>query len=284
MKRLRVIFWIAALVLAAPVAAQSPSSPKCRWINSGLIVNFLGRTDGYELLRGGRRITLAFFSELQGGDVLRVVARAGRLVVEEPSGSTFAVSAADGRLCVRRSSRPSKRDNFLRSIGELLTRRRDEPADDLVSRGGDPLQLAPADLAAGTALVTASVRTLAFAWNGGRAPFQVRMIAPDGAVLVAEHGIGKRLLRLSKPQSIAPGRYRVIVSDANGVEVSGAFRSIADGSSIASSESPDSAIARSAKLLAEGENRSFDAFLVLSRYRGDSGTPAELMDVLALPH
>lgn len=252
----------------------------CKAVRPGLVIGFTGQPGGYALELHGRRIPLFLYSEFRGGERVRVLAPDGRLTLQASDGGATVLNQASGAVCVSREAHASIVTNFLRNIGEQFSRRRNDSAGSLVSRGDeDALALAPADLASGTAKVGAASRRLALSWTGGRAPFTLQVKRGD-EVIVNEANLTGRLLRTRAARALVPGHYVVSVSDVTGQMASAGFIVIPDTMATEPLTSNEAALARAAALLAKGEDRMFDAMMVLSPYRDTDNTAKTLMDVL----
>ncbi len=262
---------VAALLAAAPVQAQA-----CTPLQAGVIVDFAGKSDGYELVRARASIEIAFFFEVRGGDRLQL-RRPGLVSIQRADGTIQTVTALGQLYCFEAATNVSWLNNAVRMLGELLTKERNGVGS-LITRN-EMLMLAPSTLAQRHARVAPGERGFALAWNAGTAPFAVEMNGPDGRQLVAEDKIEARLLRLRLPLGLAPGSYQLRVRDARGALAQGGF-TVEAGLLLPAAATPEQAMAAAGALLAQGPERAYDALLVLAPYRRQSESVSELMNLI----
>jgi hypothetical protein len=262
------------LVSSGSAIAQAK---QCRSLNPGVVIVMEGGSQAFELMRKGQRTKVGYYTELQEGDRIRMVA-AGLLRIQQANGQFVSIQEMGSWFCIVAGPRLTWWNNATRSIGELLTVEQDG-VDDLLTRNDESFQIAPRDVAAGTARIGTGKRYLALSWFGGEAPFNVTISKPGQSALVAETNINARLLRLtSAVRDVAPGTYTVEVRDADGRTVTGSFTA---SGSVDLPDGSDEALARAGALLAAEPAQLYEAFLLLSPYRRDSKAASDLMNIIS---
>lgn len=271
----RITLLAGACVLAT--AAIALPRDRCSEVPAGVILDYIGPVGDYRLVRSGSPLAIAVYRELKSGDDLRILSPTGRLSVGHGDGSIRQLNASDGRVCFSKGSAPSWIGNLWARFGELIAKARNGEGG-LITRDGD-LHLAPADLARGTALVISGQRPFALLWGGGVAPYTVSVVGSSGAI-VSESNLSATMLRLKDSRNIAPGMYRVMVRDAAGGQVAGQFRAVVQPGPT-TAVSPDAAILAAGEALSRGDDRRFEAFLLLAPHRASDKSVAAMVDVLA---
>ena len=245
-------------------------------IDTGVVIDMDIATHAIELRRKGQRTVVGFFTELKGGDRIRIVTP-GVLTLQRANGEFFYIREAGKWFCVLSGPRLSWWDNARSSVGEMLTSAKDG-VDDLLTRNDEAFRIAPQDVAAGIAQIDAGKRHLSLSWLGGEAPFTVTISQRGQSALVAETDINARLLRImSTMRDVAPGIYTVEVRDANGHTATGGFTA---SGRVQLPNGSHEAISRAGVLLATEPTQSYEALLLLGPYRSESKAASDLMDVV----
>ncbi|MFZ4746717.1 MAG: hypothetical protein ACOYLK_07460 [Sphingomonas sp.] len=267
---------VLAVVAVVAITEAPAEAADCVELPAGAVVDFAGPSRNYELLRNRQRLTIAFYSELRGGDQLRLLLP-GSISIQPATGPAQAATKVGQWFCIRSGPPVTWVNNTVRTVGNLLTAARDGVGS-LISRGDGDLVLTPTVLADGTARVGGGSRYLAFAWRGGAAPFSLELGQAGSAPLVLEADINARMLRLREPRRLVAGRYQLRVKDALGSVVKGEFTVTETRPDNPSSAAE--AMATAGRLLSQGPAYAYDAFLVVSPFRAQSESASELMDLV----
>lgn len=266
--------WISGFLLVAFLSGEAVAAP-CKKVSAGAVVDFSHPAADYRIERGGEDIQLTYFMQLRPGDRV-TFAHDGFLSIQSGNG-TATWRRINAPLCIVEGEVPNWIERAQASIGDRLTRSRDRGSVPMITRSEGPLRAAFEGAEAGEAIIASGERRLAFAWQGGVAPFSVRLSEPGGALLVDEHEIMSRTLILRKPRRLSEGTHTLEVADASGdpplvVQL------------VAGPEAPPvgdaaSAMARAGELASRGQE--LDAFMTLSPFREDSASAAAFMTILA---
>jgi len=265
---------------ASPSSAQGLSG-------TCLILDFDGEPESYRLLRAGTPVPVQVLGELYGGDRLQVLSPAGKLVFRDGGRRLRTIRRADGVVEVRPGPSPKTRaGNVIKLLQEKLARQRALPRRPYGTRApwdqSASLAWPFADLASGSATIEIGAKELAFAWLGGVPPFRIVLHGPSGEIVVDEADVETLQLGLKDARLIRHGPYQLIVSDAHGRAVSGAFNGIdAQQTTRGLQFTAADAIESAAALLVRDSSRTFQAYTTLAAYRRESQGADDFMEVLA---
>jgi hypothetical protein len=221
---------IAVLAIAAGAlpAAAATADATCPGLlhdaGTVLVTDFDGNLSGISILRGGKRISLAYLVPLIEGDRLRV---AGARLTYDVDGIEYSVSDRESPCVVVTKAASSTISDLLSFAAASLTKRFEWQVDHGVGQGDDS-STAPTlelrHLSDGTARVSAGQRRMALAWKDGTPPFAVSIAGSTSKrnVLAADNITDRQLLTRA-PRQLLPGTYDVTVRDGKGREAKGQF-------------------------------------------------------------
>jgi len=233
-------------LMAVIMAATGTSNAVC------YIYSYTGYSDAYQVVRGGKTISVAPFLPLLDGDrviVVRPRDKSGTVstLTVSLNGQLQAVDGAHSPYCVGKTNgdchgadasytasatgNPALAvfKNILASIAPLFGAAQDDAyssqVDQMVTRGlgGPKVPMLPASP---VPIEPANSTVVAFAWLGGTQPFTVTVTPASGSQpLVTKTGVTANNIVLSGLQ-LAPGTYQVQIQDAQQQKATGTFQCV----------------------------------------------------------
>lgn len=197
---------------------------------AGFVESFEGSPDGYAIEREGEIVPVAIFGTLYAGDRVEVRLDGGKIKLRLADRRSLMVTRADSPFLIEDAGEVATvQGNIVRWLGGFLGGQSNHVAGrSLVTRDADDKLRAPLLEPPGPTLV-AGLRRLHLAWEGGQAPYQVRIIAVDtAAVVAAVEGIP--LAHTQASVQLRPGgAYRVEIHDARGAHLERTLSAVTDG-------------------------------------------------------
>ena len=175
-----------------------------------------GESKHYEIIRGTEKISdVRIRTELQQGDFIRIKASGNTAVIQFADGSREELGPVAGLYgpYLERGGETTLLTNVLTSLWGTVSDFRSRPVETIVAaaRGeGDPIVMGKLFTDFPRVLVEGN-RSLFFLWDGGNAPYRVRITHND-AVIIDAKGIETQRFR-SKLIELAKGKYVVEITD-----------------------------------------------------------------------
>lgn len=177
----------------------------------------------YTLIRGQKKVDIAFLTELQANDILVVNDDQHYLQIKLADNSSVKVTAAQSPYIVPAQGKiPSIFDNFKIWVGGLMTRHQEEVQAVSVSvRGSDGNKPPYMPLLEGESQVlVAGKRALFLTWKKGKPDYKITL--KQGENTVFEQMVKNSNFQLPELE-LTPGPYRLLLSDAEQRPVDHAF-------------------------------------------------------------
>jgi len=176
------------------------------------VIDFKGSPDGYAIARGDAEVPLEKLMILHGGDTVIVNDAAGEITLVDQANTRHVLSANESPFSVPDSEpSPGLLSNVRDWVASWWNTRGNQSTTTTaaVSKGGlDPVFVGNTN---GAAMVLSGTRRLHVSWSGGIAPFDLRLAAATGEMLVELSNVDEFAAALPEV-SLLPGSYSLQVS------------------------------------------------------------------------
>lgn len=201
--------------LLALIALVS-SSTALGGVDVGWIEKINGNPSDVQILRGGKKVEATQFLPIQKGDQLSVVNDNTSLEVSLANGKRLKVDKSKSQIAQQAGEVPALSGNLMNWVASLAKKESKEPriitAASRNSNEGGKLSI---PLLKDDTTLIAGDRTLALAWQGGKAPYEVKLVRRDTQMVGAVFQ-GVENNRIMEKINLAPGAYELVVSDSAG--------------------------------------------------------------------
>lgn len=201
---------------------------------AGRIVDFDGKPEHYQVLRDGHPLPIQKPLDLVDGDEITVLQDARRifLVLYNGDGLLVELTKPKGRFVVQAGQLPNVSVNIMRWLWGWLATAHEEHEASTVSMhvrgaGGNALLSLPL-LSEWAGHLVAGTRPLALAWQGGQAPYRVRVRQADAVVPVLAMDLVPESRVRTAPIVLQPGTYVVEIQDSKGSQIGGRVEVLPD--------------------------------------------------------
>lgn len=195
------------LGIACIFLAVAPATFAAYWV-----IDFEGAASDYVVRRGGAEIPLEKLMVLDSGDVLIIRSEAGTITLVDQANTRHILTAGDPPFVVPDSEPlPGLLSNIREWVRSWWNTRGNQTTRTTaaVSKGDlDPVITGTVNR---ESMLLAGTRRLYVAWNGGIAPFELRLVSASGQVLVELFDIHQSSIRMPEV-SLQPGVYSLQIS------------------------------------------------------------------------
>ena len=182
----------------------------------GWIEKINGDSVDVQIIRNSNKVDAIQFLAIQQGDNVSIVRGSTSVEISLANGKRLRVDKSTPKIALQTGAIPSLSGNLMNWVGSLASK---EPNGNRIvtasTRNIGAFKKLSVPLLRDNTTIVAGERKFALAWQGGKAPFEVKLVRLDTQVVEATF---KTLAanRLIETINLPPGSYELVVGDSAG--------------------------------------------------------------------